>query len=118
MVTIRLNPAAFELGGKFYGKDEKYCVLSIDTGHFENWTGKLEPVYDAAHPSWRGNQSIFLIDRTGAQVTDIMFEALIKNEDLRCTFGSQILEFVARSLIIVERDNVAQTPTQIKNFTA
>jgi hypothetical protein len=119
MVSIRLNPTVFNSGGVFYGTPENRAVLTINTGRWESFAGKMPGGYPVTHESYRGGQYILMIDRTGTQIDDHAFEAMARtNESSISYYGIQIVNFMQRGLIIVERDGAALTVAQVKAFTA
>lgn len=120
MIKIRLNPTVFDVGGLFAGIDPKRAVLELGTGKpvGSGYASKSTPVYDAAHDSYRGGQTVLLIDRTGTEIFDLGLEEYMKNESLRVHFGTHILDYVQRGYIIVEQDGTALTVAQLNAYTA
>jgi len=118
-VSIRLNQTVFDPGGIFFGVQRNRSVLCVGSGKPEAYIGKIAQTYDAGHLSWRGSQFTLNIDWVGTNINDINFELLVKdNPRVQADFLGQIIDFMFRGYIIVERDGTALTPTQVKNFVA
>lgn len=117
MIKIRIHPDQFLPGGLCFGT--RNIVISVNTGKAEdNWVGKRSPVYDDDHAFWRGSENALLIDATGTEISDIMFESIMKSDILKVAYGTKIVDFADRKLILVEKDGSELTPAQIVAFTA
>jgi len=118
MISVRLDPAVFTAGGVFENVLRSRAVLNIGSGRDEQYAGKISPAYSNLHPSWRGCQWILLIDAVGSQISDVTFEAYMKDTEMRRAYGDQVLDFAARNLIIVEQNGVPLTIAQMRVFVA
>lgn len=118
MISIRLDPAIFEPGGQFSGMNSARTVLAIGTGKPELYTGETQPIYGQDSLSYRGGQIGMFIDLCGTQLEDYAFETMIQNHTARIAYGTQIIDFVQKGLVIVEQDGSPLSAMQIKNFIA
>ena len=118
MISIRLDPAIFAPGGQFAGMNSARTVLAIGTGKPEIYSGETQPIYGHDSLSYRGGQIGMFIDLCGTQLEDYAFETMIQNQTGRIAYGSQIIDFVQRGLVIVEQDGSSLSAMQIKNFIA
>lgn len=118
MITIRLNPVIFQPGGKFFGSDPGRTVLQIGTGKEEIYMAKPAQAFGMEHPSYRGGQTVLLIDRTGTQISEDTLEYYMQYQNYIPSVGAQLLDFRTQSLVIVEDDGVALTVVQLRDFVA
>ena len=59
-----------------------------------------------------------IIDRNGVEVDGMRFEEYLTNETSRMSLITSLTDFMQRNVISVYKDGVAQTPADIKTFTA
>ena len=118
MISIRLNPDIFAPSGQFHGMSSSKTVLAIGTGKPELYTGEIQPVFGMDSLSYRGGEIGMFVDTSGTQLEDYAFETMIQNQAGRVAYGTQIIDFVQRGLIIVEQNGTTLSATQIKNFIA
>jgi hypothetical protein len=118
LISIRLDPAIFAPGGKFAGMNEAKTVLAVGTGKPELYTGEIQPIFGMESLSYKGGEIGMFIDTSGTQLEDYAFESMIQNQAGRVAYGTQIIDFVQRGLIIVEQNGITLTAMQIKNFIA
>ena len=117
MIKIRIHPNQFQPGGMCYGM--KNVVISVNTGKAEdNWIGKRNPVYNNVHDFWRGSENALMIDATGVEISDLMLSEIMKSDFLRVAYGTKLIDFADRGIILVEKDGSALTAAQIAAFTA
>lgn len=96
--------------------DSARTVLAIGTGKPELYTGEVQPIYGMDSLSYRGGQIGMFIDLCGTQLEDYAFESMIQNQAGKVAYGTQIIDFVQRGIIIVEQNGTNLTAAQIKNF--
>jgi len=118
MIKIRLDPTAFTPGHAFASYNQDRVVLSVSTGKPLAYAGKSTPVYGKHSQSWRSNQNALLVDFTGVEIEDHIFEMFRYNNNLQSAFGQIILDFLNKGLIIVEQNGTALTSAQVAAFTA
>lgn len=118
MIKIRLASTIFDPGGYFWAVyPRSRAVLSISTGKPEGYVGS-RAIYPQTSLSYRGDQFTLLVDDSGTEVSDELFETYMKNDFLKASVGMQIIDFMERNLIDVLHDGTALTPAQAADFVA
>lgn len=118
MVKIRLNPTAFAPGGPLEKQDPARVVFMIGTGKKEQASGVLYPPVNPDASNWIDPQFALPVTMTGVEISDITLQLYNSNPLLQTAYGQQILDLLARGLILVEHNGVALTPAQVLVFVA
>jgi len=131
-IKILLNPDQFDsvtgIGkgndpslykrGIFAGIHRKKALLEVGAARNDLYVGKLGPVFDMGHLSYRGGQTQLLVDYTGLEMSDIVFDMVMQNDGYRASYGQCILDLAEKNVIDVLHNGTELTPTQIDTWTA
>ena len=120
MINIKLKDTVFQApNGLFYkeGIPAKKAVLHIGTGRNDLPLGKVD-MGDASNLSYRGGQTVLLIDSRGTDIDDLVLETIIHNQDYRAAYGVQLLSYVERDYIEICQDGTPLTLAQLKVYMA
>jgi len=117
MINVQLTPAMFDPNGLFHGIDRSRAILAIGAARNDLVIGKRNSG-DIGAFSYRGFQNGIFIDARGTEFENIMLETIIQNEDYRCTYGAQLIDFVERGYIQVSQDGVLITALALRTYTA
>lgn len=116
-ITIKLTDACFAPGGIFHGVPTNRAVLFVGSNRDGCYAGKLN-TGTAANLSYRGGQTVLLIDWVGTDISAYTLEYYMKNQDGKTSFGAPLLDYVERGYVEVFEDGAAITAADLFNYTA
>lgn len=117
-ISVKLDPTVFDPGGVFEGTPHSRAVVHIGSGRNDLFMGKLPGPHPPGSLSWRGGQTYLQIGYAGSQFDDQQFEYIMQESHYRASVGAQLLYLLQRGIILVEKDGVTQTVTDVFTFTA
>ena len=116
MISIRLDPSVFAPGGPFHNVPPNRAVLMCGDSSWRTYSGRSRAVYPRSESSlYQPTQYAMNINAYPLQFENTNFQYMMLAFS---SYSGQLVDFLARGLVIIEQDGVPLTVPQIRDYAA